>query len=535
MMFTSFFLKYMTIQFNISHDAPYGEEVLLNVFVDDEDGQTRVVALDMRTIDGSHWTYKLNNINRQNQSSIDYFFSTNFAGHERMCEWTGITHRLDLNITRGENLNIRNAWHDVPGNARFYTSAYTECKEPRQVSAPARCMYTKTLRLITRAPKLRAGERLFVTGGGKSLGDWNVENAIAMTEHNTGEWQADINAMHLNGDVEFRFFAVDKEGAMTNENGANRIINLPYMQTGDVAVYELSEADIDTPFAEPKITYTSIANLRCADSFGVGDFGDLASFVHNVALKASANVVRITPAYDTQSTGTAADASHHSIISVYALHPLLCDVRQLSPIEDAAEQLRMETLRRQLNALPYNDYLATLEAKLHCLRLIFAQEGDRTMHSAAFKHWFAANEHWLVPYAQYSYLREAYAQPNFRLWPNHKEWTEAERGQLQNSRTKAYKKLAFYYYVQYILHTQLYCVHTMARDKGIVLMGDLTAIINPNGCDVWQEQGNVGSDKWWKRRLETSQQYYDACLVTADTAKRQRVVDSTRMWLDANA
>ena len=75
----------------------------------------------------------------------------------------------------------------------------------------------------------------------------------------------------------------------------------------------------------------------------------------------------------------------------------------------------------------------------------------------------------------------------------------------------------------------------MARDKGIVLMGDLTAIINPNGCDVWQEQVNVGSDKWWKRRLETSQQYYDACLVTADTAKRQRVVDSTRMWLDANA
>lgn len=195
----------------------------------------------------------------------------------------------------------------------------------------------------------------------------------------------------------------------------------------------------------------------------------------------------------------------------------------------------MEMLRRQLNALPYNDYLATLEAKLHYLRLIFAQEGDRTMHSAAFKHWFAANEHWLVPYAQYSYLREAYAQPNFRLWPNHKEWTEAERGQLQNSRTKAYKKLAFYYYVQYILHTQLYCVHTMARDKGLVLMGDLTAIINPNGCDVWQEQGNVGSDKWWKRRLETSQQYYDACLVTADTAKRQRVVDSTRMWLDANA
>ena len=70
-MFASFFLKSMTIQFNISHDAPYGEEVLLNVLVNDDEGNTRAVALDMRTSDGQHWTYKLNNIDRQNQSRID--------------------------------------------------------------------------------------------------------------------------------------------------------------------------------------------------------------------------------------------------------------------------------------------------------------------------------------------------------------------------------------------------------------------------------------------------------------------------------
>jgi 4-alpha-glucanotransferase len=82
-------------------------------------------------------------------------------------------------------------------------------------------------------------------------------------------------------------------------------------------------------------------------------------------------------------------------------------------------------LCHQLNALPYNDYLATLEAKLGYMHIAFVQEGDHIMHSAAFKQWFAANEYWLVPYAQYSYLREAYNQPNFRIWPNHNEWTEA--------------------------------------------------------------------------------------------------------------
>lgn len=533
-MFASFFLKSMTIQFNISHDAPYGEEVLLNVLVNDDEGNTRAVALDMRTSDGQHWTYKLNNIDRQNQSRIDYFFSTTFAGHERMREWTGITHRLDLNITRCENLNIHNVWHNTPENVLFYSYAYTECKEPRPISTPSRCLYTKTLRLIVRAPKLRFGERLFITGKGKAFGEWNIEKAIAMTEHNTGEWQADINAIHIGHEAEFRFFAVDKDGTMTNENGANRIIDMPHMQMGDMVVFELPEADVDIPCPEPNIIYASIANLRCADSFGVGDFGDLASFISNVARKASASVVRITPTNDTQSTNTAADASPHSIISVYALHPLLCDIRQLPTIEDACEQQRMEALRHQLNALPYNDYLATLEAKLDYMHIAFVQEGDHIMHSAAFKQWFAANEYWLVPYAQYSYLREAYNQPNFRIWPNHNEWTEAERGQLQNPRTKAYKKLAFYYYVQYILHTQLCRVHTIARDNGIVLMGDLTAIINPNGCDVWQEQGNVGTDHWWTRRLKAAKQYYDACFVTADIAKRQRVADATRMWMSTN-
>ena len=191
-------------------------------------------------------------------------------------------------------------------------------------------------------------------------------------------------------------------------------------------------------------------------------------------------------------------------------------------------------LREELIALPQIDYERVNNAKIKYLQMLFKQEGKKVLESEDFKSFFKATNHWLVPYAQYSYLREAYNQPNFRIWPNHNEWTEAERGQLQNPRTKAYKKLAFYYYVQYILHTQLCRVHTIARDNGIVLMGDLTAIINPNGCDVWQEQSNVGTDHWWTRRLKAAKQYYDACFVTADIAKRQRVADATRMWMSTN-
>lgn len=522
----------MTIQFNISHIAAYGEEMTLNIVEHADDG-IRITPLYMATADGHNWTYRLECAETKPHAAIDYFFSIGSAGREAAREWTGTLHRLDLNLTRGKRLNVDNVWHDAPRDNRFYTSAYTRCLCMRQPAQPGRTAFQRTVRLIVRAPQLRPGERLAIAGGCRCLGDWRAECAAAMTEHNTCEWQADINAANIAEGTEYKFVAVDADGNAEWETGDNRTLNpCGDMQQGDALVVELAEARFDRSTPSVQCHFMSIARLRSPECFGIGDFGCLAQFIADKAAGGGPRMVCIPPVCDTISTHSAADSNPFSCISVYALHPLLCDLRQLPPIADNDKRTAMETLRLQLNATASYDYLATLRAKLQYLGCIFQQEGDRTMHSAAFRRFFAANEQWLVPYAQYSYLRDAYGIADFRQWPNHTEWTEAERGQLQNPRTKAYKKLAFFYYVQYVLHCQLRHVHETARKHGIVLTGDLTANVNPNGCDTWQEQDNVGSDDWWTRRLAAMEAYYDACRVAKGVKERRRLEESTDMWID---
>ena len=164
------------------------------------------------------------------------------------------------------------------------------------------------------------------------------------------------------------------------------------------------------------------------------------------------------------------------------------------------------------------------------------------MRSAAFKRFFRDNERWLVPYAQYSYLRDAYGTADFNTWPSHCEWTEAERGQLSNPRTKAYKKLAFFYYVQFVLDQQMCAAHEHAMARGVILKGDIPIGVDRTGCDVWFEphyfnlDGQAGAPpdafsangqnwgfptynwdrmladgcQWWVRRFRNMAKYFDA-------------------------
>ena len=181
-------------------------------------------------------------------------------------------------------------------------------------------------------------------------------------------------------------------------------------------------------------------------------------------------------------------------------------------------------------------------AKTEYLRLIFAQEGSKVLRSSAFKKFFKANEHWLVPYAQYCHLRDTYGTAVFAEWPDHRQWDENERATLSNPRSKAYRDVAFHYYVQFVLDTQMSAAHDYAVARGVVLKGDIPIGVNRNGCDVWHEPQYFNLDsqagappdafsvngqnwgfptynwqrmiddgcQWWVRRFQNMSKFFDA-------------------------
>ena len=288
-------------------------------------------------------------------------------------------------------------------------------------------------------------------------------------------------------------------------------------------------------------TLIPVFSLRSRRSFGVGDFGDLRQMVDWVATTGQ-RLLQILPINDTTSSHTWADSYPYSCISVFALHPQYVELGALPALKSEKDRRRFDKLRQELNGLPQIDYERVNAAKLEYLQLLYEQEGKKTLATADFKAFFADNEQWLVPYAQYCHLRDAYGTGDFSSWPDHNQWNEDDRKVLSNPRNKGFKDVAFHYFVQFILAQQLRGVHAYARSRSVILKGDIPIGVARHGCDVWQEpryfnlNGQAGAPpddfaedgqnwgfptynwdemlrdgcQWWERRFRSMARYFDA-------------------------
>ena len=534
----------MKLTFNINYDTVFGEEVLLNVVENSKKGGKKTSQYRMNNRDGKHWWVELNRTEASLNTAIDYYYSVDCDWSDGRHEWLTEKHRLELTVVKGKEYTIYDHWSDIPEDSYLYSSAFTECVNKRPLSVIKPSAYDKTVRLVVRAPQLRSTDRLCVVGKPKAMGAWDVFEALPMYEHNYNEWIVDLNVETLESDVlEFKFAAqdvADRHNALW-ESGMNREIHLPEIKSGEVLVYELSQAFFDIYNRKLAGTLVPVFSLRSKTSYGVGDFGDLKKMIDWVAVTHQ-RVLQVLPINDTTTTHTWTDSYPYSCISIFALHPQYVDLTQLPTLKDGKKRNNFEALRQELNALEQIDYERVNEAKLKYLYEVYLQEGEKMMQGKAFKQFFADSEQWLVPYAQYCYLRDKYGTADFSTWPDHHVWDEKERKVLSTPTSKEYKEVAFFYFVQFVLNEQMEVVHAYAREKGVILKGDIPIGVNRNGCDVWMEpkyfnlNGQAGAPpddfsvngqnwgfptynwdemlkdgcQWWVRRFQNMNKFFDA-------------------------
>ena len=364
-----------------------------------------------------------------------------------------------------------------------------------------------------------------------------------MTQHTYNEWVADIDATHLEGShLEFKFVAFrNAKNELLWETSMNRTVDLPEMKAGELVSYELDQAFFALYNRKLAGTQVPVFSLRTRKSAGIGDFGDLKTMIDFVA-STGQKVLQLLPINDTTITHTWTDSYPYSCISVFAIHPQYADLHALPELKDAKARAEAEKTRAELNALDKIDYEKVNDFKINYLRQIFNQEGEKMMKTAEYKAFFQDTELWLVPYAQYSYLRDKNGTADFNQWPDHQVWDEAERKALADPKTAAYKNVAFFYFVQFVLDRQMQEAHEHAKAKGVILKGDIPIGVNRNGCDVWTEpkyfnlNGQAGAPpddfsangqnwgfptynwfemlkdgcQWWNRRFKNMARYFDA-------------------------
>ncbi len=526
----------MTVQFNIEYKAMFGEQIVVNIQT--EEGELK---LPLETTDGERWACDW--CVESPEKSYTYYYSVEREGRAVKTEWLMIKHQLEVNAKKAAVYTLYDHWKAMPEDAFLYSSAFTDCinHQVPQVMKPE--TGSKIVRLIVRAPQLRDGERLGVLGADKALGAWDVQKILPMTQHTYNEWVADIDATHLEGShLEFKFVAFrNAKNNLLWETSMNRTVDLPEMKAGELVSYELDQAFFALYNRKLAGTQVPVFSLRTRKSAGIGDFGDLKTMIDFVA-STGQKVLQLLPINDTTITHTWTDSYPYSCISVFAIHPQYADLHALPELKDAKARAEAEKTRAELNALDKIDYEKVNDFKINYLRQIFNQEGEKMMKTAEYKAFFQASELWLVPYAQYSYLRDKNGTADFNQWPDHQVWDEAERKVLADPKTAAYKNVAFFYFVQFVLDRQMQEAHEHAKAKGVILKGDIPIGVNRNGCDVWTEpkyfnlNGQAGAPpddfsangqnwgfptynwfemlkdgcQWWNRRFQNMARYFDA-------------------------
>lgn len=525
----------MILSFNIEYRTNWGEEVRISGLFPE--------SIPLHTTDGIYWTAEVELEIPHEGMIINYNYQIEQNGIVIRREWDSFPRSIFLSGTSKKIYRINDCWKNIPEQSYLYSSAFTEAllAHPERESIPQ--SYKKGLVIKAYAPHINKDYCLAICGNQKSLGHWDPEKAVLMSDANFPEWQIELDASKLKYPLEYKFILYNKQEKKADcwEKNPNRYLADPELKTNETLVISDRYAYFDIPAWKGAGIAIPVFSLKSEKSFGVGDFGDLKRMI-DWAVSTHQKVIQILPVNDTTMTHAWIDSYPYNSISIYAFHPMYADLKQMGNLKDKETAAAFNRKQKELNALSAIDYEAVNRVKWEYFHQIFKQEGEKVLASKAFRSFFEANKDWLQPYAAFSYLRDLYHTPNFREWPQYSEYNAQEIEELCRPDTADYAHIAIYFYIQFNLHLQLLEATTYAREHGVVLKGDIPIGISRNSVEAWTEpyyfnlNGQAGAPpddfsingqnwgfptynwdvmendgyKWWMKRFQKMAEYFDA-------------------------
>ncbi|AYZ10467.1 4-alpha-glucanotransferase [Chryseobacterium arthrosphaerae] len=392
------------------------------------------------------------------------------------------------------------------------------------------------------APIYNPDWRVVLFGNTPSLGNWDYEKAIPLSQTDFGIWEVSVEIPEHEL-IQFKYCLYDtKEKRVIDvETGENRftaanpmpdvlqIVSNHYFRFKGYQMYH--DAGVAVP----------VFSLRSEDGFGVGEFADIKKLA-DWTKETHLGIIQILPINDTTANYSWTDSYPYAAVSVYALHPQYISIEKLdySLPKDIVEEYYAE--KEALNALDLIDYEKMIAGKWKYLQAVFTAEKDKIYKDRNFKKFIKDNENWLVPYAAFCVLRDKYKTPNFNNWKTHKKYIAGKISQFFTAKSKDYDLSMLHAWVQYQLHLQLKDAVDYTHNLGVSLKGDLPIGIYRYSVEAWTEPELFGMDfqagappdqftelgqnwefptynweamkeddyRWWKNRFKALEQYFDA-------------------------
>jgi 4-alpha-glucanotransferase len=532
----SFHLKYQTSYGQVIY--VYGDHPLL--------GNNDVAhAIPLTFLNQSYWSLNLDFSDYQLFDKITYHYFILNPDGTKIFDW-GNDKVFNPNKVNTSTLVLMDSWNYTGYIENvFYTEPFTKVLlKPIAKQKPSNGILKNTTHIFrVKAPLIQAHQTLCMVGASKELGNWNVSNPILLTkimEAPYFEVSLDLGKASFPFEYKFGVFDISKKEFVCFENGENRILSDAIIKN-QLTIINDGFAQLSNTSWKGAGVAIPVFSLRSSQSAGIGEFADLKYLV-DWSKKIGLKLIQLLPLNDTTATHTWLDSYPYAAISAFALHPMFLRLQdvlkkdQLSLLEPFQEQIN------QLNALTEIDYDGVMQLKWKFLKLIYAENGKKDLASVGFKKFFKQNEHWLVSYSAFSYLRDLHGTVDFNTWPTHAKFDQKEVDQLTNAKSNKYHEIAFYYFVQYHLHVQLSASTQYAHENGVVVKGDIPIGVYRYGADAWQHpdlfhmdmQAGAPPDdfavkgqnwgfptynwevmasddySWWKLRFEQMSFYFDA-------------------------
>ena len=300
-------------------------------------------------------------------------------------------------------------------------------------------------------------------------------------------------------------------------------------------------------------------SIRTGENFGIGEILDLIPFIDWMT-RWRLKVVQILPIFETSPHET----SPYQALSGFAIDPIYLSIqgwedfkksdlaRHVYASSSIQEELRRcrasQTVCYEL-IRPIKEELLTL-----CFDRFKREEWEkRTARAKSFQAFMDEQAEWLDDYAVFRLLKEKNGWRDWADWPP--SFRDGEPPALESLKREEEERLLYFKYLQWALWEQWEQARARARERKVLLMGDLPFLVSRDSADVWRHRNSFSAEetvgappdmfnekgqewglplfrwdamekkdfRWWRLRIRQARQFYD--LIRLD-----HVVGFFRVW-----
>ncbi len=392
--------------------------------------------------------------------------------------------------------------------------------------------------------RVEPGDRVGITGNCSTLGNWDPEKGLLMTNEDHPKWRKEVRLKKKDLPLYYKYFIYNEHSGTVRflEDGSDRFLNFNNVRKKNKLLIRGDER-----FSFPRMPWKGagvsipVFSLRRQQGYGVGEFTDIIGLV-DWANKTGIKLLQLLPVNDTVATHTWTDSYPYAAISVYALHPIYANIEEMGRLRSETANRIVKERGQHLNQGKTIDYDGVMQLKSRYFKMLFDEQKDSFLKDKDFLKFFEKNAYWLKPYAAFSYLRDLFNTPNFSSWGKYSNFKEELVEEITDVNSEHYDDIAIHYFIQYHLHKQLLDAANYARENGVILKGDIPIGIYRNSVDAWVKPALYHMDKqagappddfsfkgqnwgfptynwdemakdgfqWWKNRLQKLSEYFDA-------------------------